>query len=156
MTSCFLKASCVLASGCRPNLKSVTVHSHPLSNLSPCTPGGQPGEPSLLLKSLVSTGHTNDCFPVGVEILQNEEVKSPAHGTENSHCGLWSFVTLEQFLEVTLPATAGNTYLALCLGPSGPSACALSWPAVLRDPAALLHPHIGTRNRPMPWTECPL
>lgn len=83
-------------------------------------------------------------------------MKSPAHGTENSHCGLWSFVTLQQFLEVALPATAGNTYLALCLGPSGPRACALSWPAVLRDPAALLHPHIGTRNRPMPWTECPL
>lgn len=133
----------------------------PLPWLTPYTPGGQPGEPSLLLKSLVSTGHINDCFPVGIEILQNEEVKrrrtlSPAHGTENSHCGLWSFVTLQQFLEVALPATAGNTYLALCLGPSGPRACALCWPAVLRDPAALLHPHVGTRNRPMPWTERPL
>lgn len=72
----------------------------------------------------------------------------------NSHCGLWSI--LQQFLEMALPATVRNTYLALCSGQMAmglvPSVGQLGSESV----QPCLRPSFDTRHRAMPWTGTPL
>lgn len=100
----------------------------------------------------------NGYFPVGAEILQNEEVKrrrtvSPASPWDGKFPS-WTVVICHftRVSGIVLPATVHNTYVGLCNGQSGYRAGALCTPAVLGEPPDLPAPELWHQIRAVSWT----